>query len=331
MTVYELAFVQTVGVLAIEGLVDEALKFAEQATSKNTRRTYGTGWRMFERWCAKHGADPMTQTEKEGLIALYVTDLAKTGEFKISSINTYVAAICSGYKERGISINLKNQALERTLRGVRNTMTKKPNRKEPILTEDLKAMVQSVSIEEDGEKNLLGSRDRALLLLGFAGAFRRSELVSLCVEDLTFTRDGFVALVRKSKTDQEGAGHDKMIPYGANPATCPVRAVQDWLSASKITSGPLFRAINRHGHISELPLTGFSVGRIIKRNAYIQSKGADKFGGHSLRAGFVTEGVIRGVPRDLLMAQTGHKSSVIDDYIRRKKDFSQAAAAMMGL
>jgi integrase len=317
--------------LSIANLVDAAMSFAEAASSKNTRRTYSVGWGSYSNWCQAHGTDPMGQTEKEGLIALYAADMAGKEKLKINSLSTYLAAICSGYRERGVTINLKAPALEKTLTGIRKSMVKRPNRKEPILTEDLREMVASISVEQEGHPRLIGLRDRALLLLGFAGAFRRSELVSLLVEDLSFGRDGFVALVRKSKTDQEGAGKEKIVPYGANPMTCPVRAVKDWLDAAEITEGPIFRPIDRHGHISEAPLSGYAVSKIIKRNQHIMGKDASKYGGHSLRAGFVTEGVTRNVPRDLLMAQTGHTSNAIDDYIRRQKSFTDTAAAMVGL
>jgi integrase len=316
--------------LSIATLIDTAMNFAEAASSKNTRRTYSVGWRSYSNWCQDHGTDPMGQAEKEGLVALYAADMASKGK-KISSLSTYLAAICSGYRDRGVSINLKSTALEKTLTGIRKSLVKRPNRKAPILTEDLREMIALIPVEQGGRPRLIGLRDRALLLLGFAGAFRRSELVALSVEDLSTQRDGLVVLVRKSKTDQEGAGKEKVVPYGSNSMTCPVRAVKDWLDAAGITEGPIFRSIDRHGNISEAPLSGYAVSKIIKRNQYIMGKDSSKYGGHSLRAGFVTEGVTRNVPRDLLMAQTGHTSNAIDGYIRRKKSFTDTAAAMVGL
>lgn len=317
--------------LSIATLIDAAMNFADAASSKNTRRTYSVGWKSYSNWCQAHGTNPMGQAEKEGLVALYATDMASKGNLKISSLSTYLAAVCSGYRDRGVTINLKATALEKTLTGIRKSLVRRPNRKSPILTDDLREMVASIPVEQGGRPRLIGLRDRALLLLGFAGAFRRSELVALSVEDISTQRDGLVVLVRRSKTDQEDAGKEKVVPYGANPVTCPVRAVRDWLDAAGITEGPIFRPIDRHGNISEDPLSGYAVSKIIKRNQYIMGKDSSKYGGHSLRAGFVTEGVTRNVPRDLLMAQTGHTSNAIDDYIRRQKSFTDTAAAMVGL
>jgi integrase len=217
------------------------------------------------------------------------------------------------------------------LRGINNKLGKRPNRKEPILTEDLKKMLEAISIARGCLPNLIGLRDRALLLLGFSGAFRRSELVALTMADIKFTRDGFIALVRRSKTDQAGEGIEKIIPYGNDPLTCPVRAMQDWLAASEIKEGAIFRAIDRHGNMAKTALAGNAVARIIKRNPYIRNN-EENFSGHSLRSGFITSAVKRGVPTDLIMQQTGHKSvAEMNGYIRRGKSFKETASAMVGL
>ena len=326
-----IAVVETKNDLSIQNLMETAYEFAQASISKNTKRTYEWGKKSFLDWCADKNVDPMVTESKEALIAFYASDKASTGKFKVASITCYIAAICSWYLEHGVAVNMKHPSLKNVLKGIRNTLTVRPTRKDPILTEDLRSMVEAIPIDIEGVTHLAGIRDRALLLLGFTGAFRRSELVGLNLEDITFTRDGFIALVRKSKTDQEGAGKDKIIPYGANPITCPVRALQDWLAASKITTGPLFRRINRHGHLANEPLTGKSVAIIIKRNPYIKGK-EEKYAGHSLRAGFVTQAAINNVSEDLIMQQTGHKSSnTLKMYIRRGKSFKETAAAMVGL
>ena len=138
---------------------------------------------------------------------------------------------------------------------------------------------------EGTDAGLIGTRDRALILLGFAGAFRRSELVGLDVEDCAFTREGLTVLLRRSKTDQEGQGRKVGIPYGSNPDTCPVRSTQAWLEQVGITKGPLFRSITRHGHVQEGGLAGLDVARVIKKLAQRAGLDAAKYAGHSLRAG----------------------------------------------
>lgn len=320
--------------LALQNIVDKAYEFSKAATSKNTRRTYAAGWKSFIGWCRAHGTDHIAAPEKEALIAFYASDSVSKkdgdGGIKVSSLNCYVAAICAHYQAIGIVINIKHPAVATVLKGIRKSLPKRPIRKEPILTEDLLPMIQAIQVEKNGAQHLIGIRDRAILLLGFAGAFRRSELVALTMADLSFKRDGVIALVRQSKTDQEGEGHEKMIAYGANPLTCAVRALKDWLDAAGITDGPVFRNVNRHGQIAKNPLAGNAVARIIKRNDHIADK--TKYGGHSLRAGFVTSGVERGVAPDLLMAQTGHKHvDTLNMYVRRGKSFAKTASALVGL
>ena len=234
------------------------------------------------------------------------------------------------YQEYGIIINLQHPTIQKVLKGIRNTLLKRPIQKEPLLVEQIKAMVEGISIEKEGKPHLIGIRDRAILLLGFAGAFRRSELVSLDIEDLTFTRDGFVILLKKSKTDQEGEGSEKAIPYGGNPLTCPVRAVKDWLDAAKIQFGPLLCPINRHGQLQCKRLTAHAIALIVKRS-YLEGS-SKNISGHSLRAGFVTTAAKRKVPEHLIMKQTGHKcSDTLKRYIRIGTRFDENAASLVGL
>ena len=144
------------------------------------------------------------------------------------------------------------------------------------------------------DAGLIGARDRALILLGFAGAFRRSELVGLDVEDCAFGKDGLTVTLRRSKTDQDGAGRKIGIPYGANPDTCPVRTVQAWLELAGIAAGPLFRSINRHGQVQPGRLSGIDVARVVKKLAERAGLDSAKYAGHSLRAGHATSRGDRG-------------------------------------
>ena len=196
--------------------------------------------------------------------------------------------------------------------------------KAPILTEHIRAMVEASDI------GLSGVRDRALILLGFAGAFRRSELVALNVEDCCFSRDGLTITLRRSKTDQDGAGRRVGIPYGANPETCPVRTVDDWRTQAGIDSGPLFRAVNRHGQVRPVRLTGYAVALIVKKLA--QRAGLDpvKYSGHSLRAGHATAAAIGGASERAIMNQTGHRSvQMVRRYIRDGNLFRENSAGKL--
>jgi integrase len=178
----------------------------------------------------------------------------------------------------------------------------------------------------------LGLRDRALLLIGFSGAFRRSELVALDVSDVAFNREGLVVTIRRSKTDQESAGRKIGIPYGSNPATCPIRSLQDWLERSGIHEGPLFRPINRHGRMASVRLSGGAVAEIVKR--YVEAVGLDAttFAGHSLRSGLATSAAMAGASERAIMAQTGHRSvNTVRRYIRDGSLFRENAVAVVGL
>ncbi|MGH9454256.1 MAG: site-specific integrase [Terriglobia bacterium] len=167
------------------------------------------------------------------------------------------------------------------------------------------------------------------MLVGFAGAFRRSELVGLNVEDFEFNDDGLVVHLRRSKTDPEGRGRKVGIPYGSTPATCPGRAVQAWLAVLKAENGPVLRTIDRHGHIFETRLTPQSVALVVKRlTAKIGLLG--DYAGHSLGAGLATAAA--GVPERAIMAQTGHKSlTTLRKYLREESLFLENAAAKVGL
>ena len=241
-----------------------------------------------------------------------------------------LSSISQAHRLAGYELNRKHPAIQETWKGIKNTHGIAQTRKEPILVEDLRTMTQGIS-NEKGKPSLAGMRDKALLILGFAGAFRRAELVSINIEDLKLVRDGYIVTLRRSKTDQQGAGREVAIPYGANPLTCPVRALQDWIDAAKITSGAVFRPINRHDQIGLKALTPYAVALIVKRSIPDREK-AFSFSGHSLRAGFATTAAIAGVPEYAIMKQTGHKrSDTLKKYIRAGNLWRDNAAAKVGL
>ena len=206
------------------------------------------------------------------------------------------------------------------MRGIRRTIGTAPVQKQPATAERLSAMLAHIPAD------LHGKRDRALLLLGMAGAFRRSELIGLDVEDLTFTEKGMDVTIRRSKTDQEGQGHLVAIPAGE--CLKPVAAVKAWLEAAGITSGPLFRPVNKAGRAGDERLSDRSVANIVK--AYAGRAGLDlpAFSGHSLRAGFVTSAADRGADINRIMDQTRHTDPrTVRKYIRRAERYKDHAGA----
>lgn len=265
-------------------------------------------------------ADTMT-------IARYITYLADMEQRKTSTIQRRLSAINQKHRQNGfIPISTRDEPLHSVWEGIRRVKGTAQQGKAPVTIDDMRAMVDSLPV------GLLGVRDRALLLVGFAGAFRRSELVGLNAEDMEFTRDGLIVHLRKSKTDQEGQGRKIGIPYGSNTDTCPVRAVQSWMDDGDIATGPLFRSVNRHGHIQQGRLSDKAVALVVKRCAKAVGLDEARYAGHSLRAGLATSAAIAGVSEHSIMAQTGHKSvGMVRRYIRDGNLFRNNAAGSVGL
>jgi integrase len=213
-----------------------------------------------------------------------------------------------------------------TLKGIKRTLGTATVQKAPALTADIRAMVDVT------DAGLIGLRDRALILLGFAGAFRRSELVALDVSDLTFNRDGLTVTLRRSKTDQEGQGRKIGIPYGSNPDTCPVRTLRAWLEETAVTGGPVFVSLNRHGQVQPDRLSPVDIARVVKKLARRAGLDPAKYAGHSLRAGHATSAAASGASERSIMNQTGHKSvQMLRRYIREGSLFRENSAGKLGL
>lgn len=306
-----------------QGLVRQARDYAARARAANTKRAYQNDWHDFTSWCAEQGLQPLPAAPQT--IALYLTARAET--HRVSSLQRRLSAISQAHQAAGFPpISTRQEPLHSVWMGIKRDKGTAQRGKAPVVTEELRAMVATLP------DSLLGIRDRALLLLGFAGAFRRSELVSLDVDDVNMTRDGVIVTLRRSKTDQEGQGQKIGIPYGSNPATCPVRALQAWLEASGITEGPLFRAIDRHGNLQPGRLSDKAVALVVKRWAAAAGLDPTKYAGHSLRAGLATAAAAAGVNERVIMNQTRHRSvMMVRRYIRDGSLFRENAAAMVGL
>jgi site-specific recombinase XerD len=304
------------------GLAELIEGYVRASKAENTLRGYESDWRHFCGWCASHGVYSLPANPET--VAAYIAEGA--GHLKPGSIQRRLNAIAEAHKVTGLESPTRAAIVRNTLKGIRRMLGTAPAQKAPTLTDDIRAMVDTT------HTGIIGARDRALLLFGFAGAFRRSELVGLDVEDCAFGRDGLTVALRRSKTDQTGEGRTIGIPYGSNPETCPVRNVQSWIEAAAINSGALFRSLNRHGHIQPRRLSDIDVARIIKKLAERAGLDPGKYAGHSLRAGHATAAAIAGASERSIMRQTGHKSvQMVRRYIRDGSLFRENSAGKLGL
>lgn len=303
-------------------LAATARDYILNSKAERTLRAYRSDWKHFTIWCQSSRLVSLPASPE--IIALYLSHLAAS--CKVSTIARRIVAINQAHKTASVPSPTSDAIVSNTMKGIRRAKGSAPDAKSPTLMEDIRAMVGTLPA------GILGTRDRALLLIGFAGAFRRSEIVSLNRADCEFTREGLVVTLRRSKTDQEGAGRKIAIPYGSSPDTCAVRSLQEWLQISRVEDGPVFRPLNRHGHIHAGRLSDKAVARAVKR--YVAAAGLDpaKYSGHSLRAGLATAAAIAGASERSIMAQTGHRSlNMVRTYIRDGNLFRENAAAKVGM
>jgi integrase len=326
------------------GLADEvaaiearAADYADRARAANTRRAYRADWAHFAAWCARYGAEPLPADPR--LVARYLS--AHAGELRVVTLQRRLSAIQHVHRQAGLDFDARQRDLRDVWRGIRRTHGTASHGKAPTVTEELRALVATCD-----PARLLGLRDRALLLLGFAGCLRRSELVGLDVADVARHRDGLIITLARSKADQEGAGAEKGIPYGAHPETCPVRALEDWLAASGVREGAIFRAVGRHDRVGALRLSDRAVARVVKQAvgearrralaagnlALAATFDPARYAGHSLRAGFITSAAAAGVSTLDIMRHSLHaREETLRKYVRHATVFRQNAAAKVGL
>ena len=304
---------------AVEGeLLESARAFASAARAERTRDAYRYQWARFEAWCDERGfavcpARPTT-------LALYLTAWANEGA-SVATLAQALAAISEAHGVAGHPSPRKAPEVREVWKGIRRLLGVAPRRVEPMVVERLRELVAVL------EDTRIGRRNRALLTMGFAGALRRSELVALDVEDLRFTAEGIEALIRRSKTDQEGAGATVGIPFGSDPATCPVRAIRAWLEDAMHGQGALFRSVSRHGKVGER-LGGRDVARIIKRTALRAGLDPAELAGHSLRSGLATSAAKAGKNDRAIMRQGRWRSrAMVDRYVREAKLLDEDNAA----
>jgi site-specific recombinase XerD len=294
----------------------EAAAFVKAGVPENTRRAYAADWALFSDWCRDRRvpnlpADPRT-------VAAFLADEAQHS--KPATLRRRLAGIAKMHSVASHPNPCTTEVVRATMKGIERTFGTMAKGKAPATLERIERMVSSCPTD------LGGLRSRAILLVGFAGAFRRSELCELDMADLAWSEDGVVVTVRRSKTDQRGEGMRKAIPYVQGP-TCAATALRVWLTAAKITSGPVFRPFNRMGVPKACSMGPDAVAIIVKGAAARCGLDPAEFAGHSLRAGHVTEARRRGVADAQTMATTGHKRvETLDGYDRRENAFQKTSA-----
>lgn len=305
-------------------LTSQAAEYIRAGKASATLRAYRSDWRHFDSWCHEHGFLALPAAPET--VAFYLGEFgsrqaAATLTRRLTSINKVHRA--AGHPAPAL---MQHLPVGETLKGIRRTHGTEQTPKQPLFTENLRAMIDRLP------NSAIGVRDRALLLIGFAGALRRSELVNVRVQDVMETKEGLVIRILRSKTDQEGKGRQVAIPYGSAPETCPVRAWREWIASGQLTEGPLFRRIDRHGHVNDRALHRDSIGAIVKRAAQAAGLDGNLYAGHSLRAGLCTQAYINGARELDIMRQTGHKSlETVRKYIRGRGLFRDNPAAKLGL
>lgn len=293
---------------------DRATDFAAAAQAANTRRAYRADLEDFARWCGANELCVLPALPQT--VVLYLTQLAERA--KASTIRRRLVAINAAHRDREFPQPGSHPAVRTVLAGIVRSKGSAVAKKSALTIELLREALLTL----DGSPR--GTRDKALLLLGFAGGFRRSEIVALDIADLKFSRQGLLVALRRSKTDQSGQGRDIAIPAVPIPSLCPVKAVRAWLQVARIESGPLFRPI-RAGTPTEARIEAKAIVRLVKRVVGAAGLEGD-FAAHSLRAGFVTSAAERKIPDRDIQRVTGHKSAtVLAGYVRRVRAFDDPA------
>jgi site-specific recombinase XerD len=297
--------------------LETAKTFAAAEKSEATRKAYRSDFKLFVDWCDVRGLQAIPASVET--VGAFLAGEATRGT-KASTISRRAAAIRYAHAAAGLEPPTSTEAVKAILRGIRRTIGKAQVKKAPVTADRLLTMLAGCP------DNLKGIRDRALLALGFSGAFRRSELVALTVEDLQATREGMLVTVRHSKTDQEGAGQEIAIPNGR--AIRPVDAVLRWLEVSGITSGPIFRPITKGGVVGTEALSAEGVANLVKHYAGLAGLKTADFAGHSLRSGFITSAAENAVDALRIAEVSRHKSlDVLRGYVRRVSLFREHAGA----
>jgi integrase len=295
------------------------------ADAPSTVRAYTADWKHFSVWCRARDLAPMPASPQ--LVGDYLADLGEG--YARATLRRKVAAIARATRHAGHPLDTRHPSIRDVLRGIGRTHGGPPKRAQALATEEVQKLVATCADDP------AGLRDRALLLIAFAGALRRSELCAIEVEHITWKPRSLELLIPRSKTDAEAEGIRIGIPRGKVETTCPVRALQAWLTAAAIERGPVFRAVTRHDTPRTAALSGEAVRLIVLKHARLAGvKGTrlEPISPHGLRAGFVTTAYRNNIPDEEIMGHSRHRSlTVMRSYVRRSKLSHASPAGKVGL
>ena len=295
-------------VIDMKSLELETLKNLRNSKATNTLRAYQSDYKDFASFCVKNNFNPLPTNPK--ILTLYLTNLSKNCKF--STLKRRIASISVIHKMKGHYIDTKHPLIMENLLGIKRLKGSNQKAKKPLLINDLKKIINV--IHKLNIKKIRKIRDKALILIGFAGGFRRSELVAIEHDDVEFVREGVKILVKRSKTDQSGEGMIKAIPSFATTLYCPVLHLQDWIFNSQNKKGKIF------------PMSDKGVALIIKKYAGLAGLDESRYAGHSLRSGFATSTAESGAEERNIMAMTGHKTTqMVRRYIKEANLFKNNA------
>ena len=301
-------------------LHEATLKNLKSSKAINTLRAYKSDFKDFGAFCSMHGFNSLPTEPK--IVSLYLTYLSKNS--KLSTLRRRLVSISMVHKLKGHYLDTKHPIIVENLMGIRRVKGSIQKGKKPILINYLKLIINSINEQNTTESKKF--RDKTIILIGFGGGFRRTELTSINYEDLEFVPEGLKITLRKSKTDQFGEGMVKGIPYFVDENYCPVNNMKKWLEISNIKSGPIFRRFSKGPYITKDRLTDQSVALLIKKYLGFAGIENENFSGHSLRSGFATVAADSGADERSIMAMTGHKTTqMVRRYIREANLFKNNA------
>ena len=301
-------------------LHEDTLNNLKNSKSNNTLRAYKSDFKDFGSFCSNHGFNSLPTEPK--IVALYITHLSKNS--KISTLRRRLVSISMVHKLKGHYLDVKHPIIIENLMGIRRSKGSLQKGKKPLLINHLKAIINVINEKKIDEVKKY--RDKAIILIGFGGGFRRAEIISIDYEDLEFVPEGLKITVKKSKTDQYGEGMNKGLPYFRNETYCPVINLKKWLELSNIKSGAIFRRFSKGLSVTNSRLSDQSVALIIKNYLNLAGIESSNYSGHSLRSGFATVAADSGADERSIMAMTGHKTTqMVRRYIREANIFKNNA------
>ncbi len=304
----------------LKKLHEDTLNNLKLSKANNTLRAYKSDFKDFGAFCARHGFNSMPSEPK--VVSLYLTHLSANS--KISTLRRRLVSIGVVHKLKGHYLDTKHPAIIENLMGIKRKKGSIQTGKKPILINHLKQIIKV--IDEQKISKIKKLRNKTLILVGFSGGFRRTELVSINHEDLDFVDEGVKITLKRSKTDQFGEGQVKGLPYFTNEEYCPVTSLKNWIYLSKIKTGPIFRRFARGSILTNHRLTDQSVVLIIKECLKLAGIENQNYSGHSLRSGFATAAAESGADERSIMAMTGHKTTqMVRRYIRDANIFNNNA------